>query len=96
MRFNPLLFPPLSSLPTPRPWEARVSGLAVDCETRARELLQCNDLAEEDRERLEMVLNTVTACYNADQLLFLPVDSWMLITSATADLLAVEAKYELG
>ena len=94
MRFNPLAFPPLSSLPIPRPWDARVPGFAADCEIRARELLERGDLAEEDRERLEMILNTVTACYSADYLLFLPVDSWMLIIAASEDLMAIEAKYE--
>lgn len=95
MRFNPMAFPPMSPLPDPRPRQDPVPAYAVDCETRARELLQRTDLVKEDRERLEMVLHTVEACYNADHLLFLPVNSWTLLTSATADLLAVEAKYRL-
>ena len=88
MRFNPM-----SSLPAPRPWQDPVPAYAVDCEIRARALLQRDDLTEDDRARLETVLHTVAACYNADYLLFLPVDSWMLFTSATDDLLAIEAKY---
>lgn len=93
MRFNPIAFPPMSSPPDPHPWQDSVPAYAADCETRARELLQRNNLAEDDRARLETVLHTVEARYNADYLLFLPVDSWSLITSAAADLMVIEAKY---
>jgi hypothetical protein len=95
MRFNPRGFPPVSALSVPRPWENPIPAYAMDCETRARGLLQHHDLTEDDRERLETVLHTLQACYNADHLLVLPVDSWTLLASATADLLAIEAKYEV-